>query len=216
MQYIISHRVHPSTHKGYLVVAHTSFGGNTSTERGHVPQIVLRGSKATFIAGASLEMTSSKDSSTKETFKGLEAKLQEIDNPRIVSNSDGDGHYDEVIVPDYFPPGSVMVFSTFMQDLSADLEAFCVSGAKDAFSTLDVVDLNIVLFRADGEERDATGGRDGTYNIPDYGQLVYCGLEGFMHPLRHVMQTNDLGHALCSHLRNGAWAMDYVYERLVK
>ena len=177
---------------------------------------MLRGSKATFIAGASLEIASPKDISTSETFKGLKAELKEIKNPQIESNSDGDGHYDEVIVPDYFPPGSVMVFSTVMDDLTSDLEAFCVSGAKEAFSTLDVVDLNIVLFRADGEERDATGGRDGTYNIPDYGQLVYCGLEGFMHPLRHIMRTNDLGHPLCSHLRNGAWAMDYVYERLIK
>lgn len=216
MKYIISHRIHPTTHKGYLVVAHTSFGGNTGSDRGHVPQIVLRGSKATYIAGASLEIISHENRTSKDTLKGLQADLKEISNPRIISNNDGDGHFDEVIVPDYFPPGSVMVFSTVMQDLTSDLEAHCVSGAKEAFSTLDVVDLNIVLFRADGEERDATGGRDGTYNIPDYGQLVYCGLEGFMHPLRHIMRTNDLGHPLCSHLRNGAWAMDYVYERLVK
>lgn len=33
MQYIISHRVNPITHRGYLLVAHTGFSGN-GTERG--------------------------------------------------------------------------------------------------------------------------------------------------------------------------------------
>lgn len=197
-------------------MAHTSFRGNTSSDRGHVPPVVLRGSKATFVVGGTLEIASPDDLSTKQTFKGLSSQFKQISSPLIESKVDHDGPYNQVIVPDYFPPGSVMVFSTHMQELSSDIDDFCTSGAKEAFSRLDVVDLNIVLFRADGEERDATGGRDGTYHIPDYGSLVYCGLEGFMHPLREIMRTNDLGHALCSHLRNGPWAMDYVYNRLMQ
>ncbi|KAG8896597.1 hypothetical protein FRC01_011713, partial [Tulasnella sp. 417] len=39
---------------------------------------------------------------------------------------------------------------------------------------------------------------------------------GWMHALRHIMKTNDLGHPLCGHLREGTWAMDYVYTRLEK
>lgn len=181
-----------------------------------VPPIILRGSKATYVLGAALEIDSHDDPSTDKTLKGLKATLRGMKTPRIETRHDHDGDFDEIVVPDYFPPGSVMIFATQMTELTSDINAFCVSDAAEAFSTLDVVDLNIVLFRADGEERDATGGQDGTYNIPDYGQLVYCGLEGFMHPLRHIMRTNDLGHPLCSHLRNGAWAMDYVYERLMK
>lgn len=181
-----------------------------------MPPIILRGSKATYVAGATLEVTSHDDASTKETFKGLPAQLKEIPCPKIESKTDDDGHFDQVVVPDHFPPGSILVFQTYMDELSADIDQMCTSGAAEAFSKLDVVDLNIILFRADGEERDATGGQDGTYNIPDYGNLVYCGLEGFMHPLRNIMRTNDLGHPLCAHLRNGAWAMDYVYGRLMK
>lgn len=32
-----------------------------------------------------------------------------------------------------------------------------MTGADEAFGDLDLVDLNVVLHRADGEERDATG-----------------------------------------------------------
>lgn len=35
-----------------------------------------------------------------------------------------------------------------------------------------------------------------------------------MNPLRHIMKFNDLGHPLCANLREGTWAMDYVYSRL--
>lgn len=181
-----------------------------------VPPVILRGSKVRYILGGVLEITSHEDQSTKSTFKGLQCKLQNISSPEIHSGIDNDGQYEEVIVPEYFPPGSVMVFATHMEGLTQEVDNLCVSGAKEAFSRLDVVDLNIALFRADGEERDATGGRDGVYNVPGLGPFVYCGLEGFMHPLRHVMRTNDLGHPLCAHLREGCWAMDYIYGRLMK
>lgn len=108
-----------------------------------------------------------------------------------------------------------MLFETDMPAMAADLDEKCTSGALEAFGDLDLVDLNVILNRADGEERDATGG-DGTYTIPNHGSLVYCGLEGWMHPLRQVAQSNDLGHPVCAHLREGTWAMDYITDRLFK
>ena len=48
------------------------------------------------------------------------------------------------------------------------------------------------------------------------GALVYCGLEGWMSPLRHITKYNDLGHVLCGHLRQGTWAMEYIHTRLEK
>lgn len=109
-----------------------------------------------------------------------------------------------------------MVFETQLQEYDASLEAFCASDAQKAFGTLDLVDLNVVLHRADGEERDATQGEFGTYDVPGLGKLVYCGLQGWMHPLRHIMQYNDLGHPLCGHLRDGPWALDYIVNRLLR
>jgi glycogen debranching enzyme len=54
------------------------------------------------------------------------------------------------------------------------------------------------------------------YNIPGFGSLVFCGLEGWMHPVRQMVQSNDLGHPLAAHLRDGCWAMDYVHDRVQK
>lgn len=129
---------------------------------------------------------------------------------------DGEGPFSEIVVPESFPPGSIMLFETQMVELDTDLDTFCASGAQEAFGELDLVDLNVVLHRAEGEERDATKGEIGAYDIPGSGKLVYCGLEGWMHPLRHIMRYNDMGHPLCGHLRDGAWALDYIQSRLAK
>lgn len=48
-----------------------------------------------------------------------------------------------------------MVFATWMDELPADLDEVCAKGAKEAFGELGMVELNVVLYRADGEERDA-------------------------------------------------------------
>ena len=109
-----------------------------------------------------------------------------------------------------------MVIETQLQGLNTTLDAFCVSGADKAFGDLDLVDLNVVLFRTEGEELDATNGEVGAYDVSGLGKLKYCGLEGWMHPLRHIIKYNDLGHPLCQHLRQGAWALDYVSSRLFK
>lgn len=130
--------------------------------------------------------------------------------------SDNDGPYSEIVVPNEFPPGSIMVFETQITDIEPDLDSICGSGAEEAFKELDMIDLNVLLYRAEGEELDATNGEIGVYDVPGMGKLVYCGLEGWMHPLRHIMQYNDLGHPLCQHLRSGTWAMDYIPNRLLK
>ena len=128
--------------------------------------------------------------------------------------SDHDGSYSEIIVPDTFPPGSIMVFSTQMEGVSPNLDDYLREGLDSAVAELSLIDLNVMLYRADGEERDATAGEIGAYNVPNLGNLVYCGLEGWMHPLRHVMRYNDLGHPIAAHLREGTWAMDYIHSRL--
>ena len=109
-----------------------------------------------------------------------------------------------------------MLFETQISGIKPDLDAFCGSGAEEAFSELDRIDLNVLLYRAEDEERDATGGKIGAYAVPNLGNVVYCGLEGWMHPLRHIMRYNDLGHPLCDNLRNGTWAMDYILNRLTE
>jgi glycogen debranching enzyme len=97
-----------------------------------------------------------------------------------------------------------------------DLDEFCKRGIDEALVAQDLVDLNVILHRADNEERDATNGEIGTYNVPGHGNLVYAGLEGWMALLRPIMRYNNLGHALCDHLRRGSWVLDYIHDRLRK
>lgn len=52
-----------------------------------------------------------------------------------------------------------------------------VNDLQEVLKDLTLADLNRVLYRCDQEERDEGHGI-GAYNIPDYGDLVYCGLQG--------------------------------------
>ncbi|KAI9459032.1 glycoside hydrolase family 13 protein [Russula earlei] len=214
--YLVMHRVQPSTQRGYLLVAHTAYPPSRgSKDRGLIEPIRLRGSSAKFILGASIEFTE-EGTSIPQRITGIPSKLVQLPSVLPSWGSDAQGPYSDIVVPDYFPPGSIMVFETQREGLDPALDQFCGSGADDAFQDLDTIDLNIVLFRAEGEEMDASGGKIGAYDIPGFGKLKYCGLEGWMHPLKHVIQHNDLGHPLCGHLREGSWALDYVSNRLFK
>ncbi|KAI1796664.1 glycoside hydrolase family 13 protein [Ganoderma leucocontextum] len=213
--YIVLHRVQPHTQKGYILVAHCAFQKG-SKDRGFITPIKLRSTKARFLYGAQIDFSSYEVDADPNTLRGMPGKLVEIPEAVVAEGSDADGPYAEIVVPEYFPPGSIMLFETHLQGIDSSLDEFCSSGTEEAFGDLNLVDLNLVLFRTEGEERDATGGEIGTYNVPGIGNLVYCGLEGWMHPLRHIMRYNDLGHPLCSHLREGTWAFDYVHSRLFK
>ncbi|WVN91067.1 glycogen debranching enzyme [Cryptococcus depauperatus CBS 7841] len=210
-QYLMVHRVHPITHKGYMLVAHTAYKGFEG--RGWVHPIKLGRTSISYLFGASIHTDFSRWKDDPSTHNGIPSVLKDIPKPEIRKGEENGETYEEVIVPDEFPPGSIMVFSTQMSDISGDLDDFCKQDVEKSMSELDLVDLNVVLYRADGEERDATGG-DGVYTIPNYGSLTYCGLEGWMHPLRIITKKNDLGHPLCQHLREGTWAFDYVTQRL--
>ncbi|VDC00989.1 unnamed protein product [Peniophora sp. CBMAI 1063] len=212
--YIVMHRVQPSTQKGYLLVAHTAFAGSRGNkDRGFIEPIRLRGTKAEFIYAVSLE-SAGQGEEKPDTLTGLPYKLKPLDAVQAKQGSDEEGSYSDIVVPGYFPPGAIMLFETQLQGIDASLDSFCTSGAESAFKNLDLVDLNVVLYRAEGEERDATDGKIGAYDVPGLGKLTYCGLEGWMHPLRHITRENDLGHPLCGHLRNGAWALEYAHMRL--
>lgn len=214
--YLVMHRVHPQTHRGFVCLAHTAFHKG-SKDRGQAGPFKFDRTRVSFILGKSLEVTSTEVAQDKQYLDGLPSKLIDLAKPEIRTTEEG-GHlrYTEVVVPDFFPPGSVMLFATEMENIDADIDSRCSSGADQAMSSLDLVDLNALLYRADGEEKDVTEGNDGVYTIPQCQPLVYCGLEGWMAVLRPIIDSNDLGHPLCGHLRDGTWALDYVYQRLLK
>ncbi len=59
-----------------------------------------------------------------------------------------------------------------------------------------------------------SGNKDGVYTVPNHGPLVYAGLQGWWSVLRDIVNSNNLGHPLCNHLRDGQWALDYIMGRL--
>ncbi|XP_069703236.1 glycogen debranching enzyme isoform X2 [Periplaneta americana] len=81
-------------------------------------------------------------------------------------------------------------------------------------SRLTLADLNRALYRCAEEERDDTKGISGAYDIPGFGPMVYCGLQGFLSLLSNIRPNNDLGHPVCNNLRQGNWMIDYVSHRL--
>lgn len=215
-EYITVHRMDPQSRKGYFLVAHTAFPGYDAGH-GSLAPVHLSGTHAKLLGSWSLEVDSS-DAAKKHAFadkrllKGL---------PSQVVNTQGvvvDVREDEtvIVIPDSFPPGSIALFETWIPEAehSTGLDGFVFAGVLEAFSHLDLLDLNYVLHRCDSEERDSSNGSEGVYKIPDHGSLVYGGLQGWWSVLKNVISTNDLGHPLCKHLRDGTWALDYIVGRL--
>ncbi|CBQ68567.1 probable 4-alpha-glucanotransferase / amylo-1,6-glucosidase (glycogen-debranching enzyme) [Sporisorium reilianum SRZ2] len=214
--YLVMHRAHPQTHRGFVCLAHTAFHKG-SKDRGQAGPFKFDRTRVRYILGKSLEVTSTEAANDAKYLDGLPSKLIDLAEPEVrVSQDGGRLRCSEIVVPDFFPPGSVMLFATELEDIDRDIDSQCLSGAEEAMANLDLVDLNALLYRADGEEKDVTEGNDGVYTVPGCEPLVYCGLEGWMAVLRPIIQSNDLGHPLCGHLRDGTWALDYVHKRLVK
>ncbi|KAI6246850.1 Glycogen debranching enzyme [Erysiphe necator] len=217
-QYITVHRVHPKSRKGYFLIAHTAFPGYGNGNGGFSP-VHLSGTKARHLGSWMLEVDSS-DETIKEVLndkyylRGLPSKVINLPGVRIEVKLN-----DTIItVRDKFPPGSIALFETWVPEAehTIGLDTFVCNGAKSAFSEVDLIDLNYIMYRCEAEELDTTDGTDGVYEIPGFGKLVYAGLQGWWSILKDIIYENNLAHPLCQHLRNGQWALDYIYKRLEK
>ena len=215
-EFVTVHRVHPLSRKGYFAVAHTAFPGY-GNGNGSLSPVHLAGTKAKLLGSWTLEVDASEPTkqsvlADKEVLRGLPSKVTDVQGVNIDSKADET----IITIPSSFPPGSIALIETWISSAehSEGLDAFVSSGAEKAFGELSLVDLNFVLYRCDAEERDFSSGKDGVYNVPNYGPLVYAGLQGWWSVLRNVIRNNDLGHPICNHLRSGQWALDYVVNRL--
>ena len=215
-QYVTVHRVHPKSRKGYFAIAHSAYPGSEDNAEDLRP-VHLAGTKANLIGSWMLEVDT--DDAKKslvladpEFLKGLPSLVSDLYNIRLDNND----NETVISVPERFPPGSIALFETWIPgaEHSEGLDRYVTNDVSEAFADLNLFDLNLVLYRCEPEERDLSDGRDGVYNIPEHGPLVYAGLQGWWSVLRNVIRNNDLGHPICNHLRNGQWALDYISERL--
>lgn len=217
-QYITVHRVHPESRKGYFLIAHTAFPGYGNGNGGLKP-VQLPGTKARHLGSWMLKVDTSEEAlktvlNDDNYLRGLPSKV--IDLPGIKMEVTSDKTV--ITVRDTFPPGSIALFETWIPeaDHQAGLDNFVTSGGKAAFSDIELVDLNFILYRCEAEELEFSDGKDGVYEIPGYGKLVYAGFQGWWSLMEKIIRENDLAHPLCQHLRDGQWAMDYIYGRMEK
>ncbi|KAI0854283.1 glycoside hydrolase family 13 protein [Daldinia vernicosa] len=215
-QYITVHRVHPESRKGYFLIAHTAFPGY-GNGNGALSPVHLSGTKARHLGSWMLEVDVSEEA-RKETegdekyLRGLPSRVVDVPGIRLEAKADET----VVTVRDKFPPGSIALFETWIPaaEHSSGLDHYVTSGAKEAMAGLDLVDLNFLLYRCEAEELDGSGGKDGTYDIPGHGKIVYAGLQGWWSLLKDIINDNNLAHPLCQNLRDGQWALDYTVGRL--
>lgn len=227
-EYITVHRVHPKTHHGYFLIAHCGF--DSKEGRGSFNPVTLTQTKAKEIGSWSLIVKDTEEDikavvAAPDILTGLESELKKIEGPTVVQGEgDSNGSFTTTVtVPEDFPPGSISIFETWIPGAGSEesgefgaegIDELLTTGAEAAFADLDLVDLNYVLYRCDREERDASGGKDGVYVIPDFGPLVYAGLQGWWSVIEPIIRNNDLGHPLCRHLREGLWSLEYIVNRL--
>ncbi|KAG0344926.1 hypothetical protein BG004_004083 [Podila humilis] len=210
--YIMVHRQQTGTLKGFILIAHTSFHDNP--KRGDIMPIKLRNTEATCLLAVRLEITSRTVDKNDSFLEGLAGKVVELEQPKISKQLDNRGSFTQVEIPDRFPGGSIILIETHPDHKdAAKVEDLVMDLPDSVFGSMSWFDLNIVLYRCGAEEHDLTPGH-GSYNIPNYGQLVYCGLEGYISVLRPMIESNDLGHPFSAHLREGHWALDYVCDRI--
>lgn len=209
-QYITIQRYNSRTGEGWYLIARTKFSNSVGDQI--LPPQVLGGTEVKNEFTYTLKKTGEYQHSDKY-LTGIPVEVVDLPCPEIEVNDAKDSI---IKVDGSFIPGSIAVFSTKIPKVDASLDSFVKKGAVEASLNLDLYDLNAILYRCEAEERDASGGVDGVYSIPQVGTLVYAGLEGWISVLKKVIWENDLGSPVCDHLRAETWALDYVVNRLDK
>ncbi|OEH79857.1 glycogen debranching enzyme [Cyclospora cayetanensis] len=123
-----------------------------------------------------------------------------------------------------FPPGSVAVAFTeperraLLQQLEQQLQD-TLSRTPALLAPASPAALNSLMFRCNQEETDASGGKRGVYDVPEYGPLVYCGLAGVaaaFDAVRMLLPRDQLQHPLCRNLVDGIWLLEpRIADRLL-
>ena len=85
-------------------------------------------------------------------------------------------------------------------------------GLFEAVEHIGLPEINFIIFRNGSEDLGMLS--DTPYNVSGFGSLTYFGLQGFVSVFSNAVRDNLLNHAICAHLRDGLWAVDYVTNRM--
>lgn len=208
-QYITIQRYNARTAKGWFLIARTKFSAYEPDQI--LSPCILSGTKVKKEFAYCLRRTGDYYDDP-DQLNSIPTELEELDMPEVEFSD----NQSIIRVPQLFVPGSIAVYSTEIPGVDINLDNYVKQGAIEESLDLTLYDLNAVMYRCEAEERDVSGGAEGTYTVPGYGQLVYAGLEGWNSVLKGVIWENGLAHAISDHLRDGEWALDYVVNRLEK
>ncbi|KAL1140348.1 hypothetical protein AAG570_000280 [Ranatra chinensis] len=152
-----------------------------------------------------------------KVINGLEEyKLQikkdlQVNNSAMIEISDCGGGATRISLTSKFLPGSVIALRVSATEKAKKAVISLVNGVNNITKEvlpLNLADLNYALYTCSEEEESG-----GAYNIPNFGALVYCGIQGIMSVLDGIAAKDDLGHALCANIRDGPWLSDYTIRR---
>ncbi|KAL7671642.1 hypothetical protein ACOME3_006533 [Neoechinorhynchus agilis] len=225
-------RHNPSNHNSIILVARTSFTkpDNPKQTDPNIRPMFVPGRLEKILFEARLEEVADirfvADDSLINGLLGYNLSIREdvnVEESQFVhyTNDGNEGGY--VRFKD-FGFGSVIAFKTTLSDsvvnsLNEIRKHAADFGVKDGkfhslIKALSPLDLNTVLYRCGAEEVDDCLGF-GPYTVPNFGDLVYCGLQGIMSVLERIRLGNDLGHPICVNLREGDWLPQYIAHRLI-
>ncbi|KAK4875160.1 hypothetical protein RN001_011582 [Aquatica leii] len=234
----------PKTHQSVILVAFTAFGHpkpNDAFSQRFIKPLTVEGVLDEIVLEVTLNNVGVSEGKSKyarpELFEkhkkyinGLSEYQVDIKQHIQLVNSDvfelGTNNNPNTLQLNFknFKPGSVVAIRVSLQknvedsikklrDLMLSFSTKQTTDLGKIIQKLNLSDLNRALYRCDEEEKDEGKGF-GAYNIPNFGSLVYCGLQGFMSLLSNIRPNNDLGHPVCGNLRDGNWMIDYVSQRL--
>eukprot|EP00743_Colponemidia_sp_Colp-15_P009529 GILK01010423.1.p1 GENE.GILK01010423.1~~GILK01010423.1.p1 ORF type:complete len:1716 (+),score=307.25 GILK01010423.1:79-5226(+) len=213
-------RHQPDTHESVFVVTRSAF--SHSTDSTPPRPVFIPGQISEIIAYGQLGIPHQNYKKDDRFINGLEGNLLLLKGTlgEVGAVRDASDRMGQEIHFNRLPTGSFLLLRSRLPSKSANASKELnrllndVNQLEQCFNNVSLVDLNHLLYRCDAEERDASGGRRGVYDIPGHGPLIFAGLQGFVTVLDAIRRTNDLGHPLCNNLREGPWMMDFVLARL--
>jgi len=137
------------------LIAHTSFYDNP--KRGEIQPIRLRDTTTKVIMSVGLEITSRTVDKNETFLKGLPGKVIDLAPPKISTLSDDQGAFTQIEIPERFPGGSIILLETSVgSKVPRDIEAMVTTIPESVMGALGWMELNVVLYRCNGEEQDLT------------------------------------------------------------
>lgn len=208
----------PKTHSGYTLITRTAY----SWETNECPYSLIDfpGSDIEVIGSAEMKSIESDFHMSPKVINGLKVDISFMEDGcpsgwfSSVHNSSG-----STLELKHLPQGSFVIFKRKLLEEPARCVKFLqgdlsIGSLSEIVENFDLIDMNYVMYRCDEEERDEFPEIGGVYNVPGYGNLSYCGIEGANILFSIIKRHNNVDHSLCKNLREGCWLLDYTLARL--